>query len=66
MHLCADIHSICHNVDIDVSFSIYRRFIVPMRNGELDSKGALASIIKAEGTIQSFKVSSLPFQPKNP
>ena len=27
-----------------------------MRNGELDSKGALASIIKAEGTIQSFKV----------
>ncbi|XP_042047614.1 uncharacterized protein LOC121793641 isoform X2 [Salvia splendens] len=31
------------------------KFIVPMRNGELDSKGALAGIIKAEGTIQSFK-----------
>lgn len=31
------------------------RFIVPMRNGDLDAKGFLASIIQAEGTIESFK-----------
>ncbi|XP_057765728.1 uncharacterized protein LOC130986352 [Salvia miltiorrhiza] len=31
------------------------KFIVPMRNGELDNKGVLASIIKAEGTMESFK-----------
>ncbi|KAK7853576.1 hypothetical protein CFP56_035477 [Quercus suber] len=31
------------------------RFIVPMKNGDLDSKGLLASIIQAEGTIESFK-----------
>ncbi|CAN1296317.1 hypothetical protein LINPERPRIM_LOCUS23099 [Linum perenne] len=31
------------------------KFIVPMRNGELDSKGLLASIIQAEGTLESFK-----------
>lgn len=27
-----------------------------MKNGDLDSKGFLASIIRAEGTIESFKV----------
>lgn len=32
------------------------RFVVPMKNGDLDSKGLLASIIQAEGTIESFKV----------
>lgn len=32
------------------------RFIVPMRNGELESKGLLASIVQSEGTIESFKV----------
>ncbi|PON59512.1 Metallo-beta-lactamase [Parasponia andersonii] len=31
------------------------KFVVPMKNGDLDSKGLLASIIQAEGTIQSFK-----------
>ncbi|CDP00583.1 unnamed protein product [Coffea canephora] len=31
------------------------RFIVPMKNGDLDAKGFLASIIRAEGTIESFK-----------
>lgn len=34
------------------------RFVVPMKNGDLDSKGFLASIIQAEGTIESFKVYS--------
>ncbi|CAJ2648377.1 unnamed protein product [Trifolium pratense] len=33
------------------------KFVVAMRNGELDSKGALASIIQSEGTIESFKES---------
>nr|XP_027095538.1 uncharacterized protein LOC113715516 isoform X2 [Coffea arabica] len=32
------------------------RFIVPMKNGDLDAKGFLASIIRAEGTIESFKL----------
>lgn len=27
-----------------------------MKNGDLDSKGFLASIIQAEGTVESFKV----------
>lgn len=27
-----------------------------MKNGDLDSKGPLASIIQSEGTIESFKV----------
>ncbi|XP_042490305.1 uncharacterized protein LOC122070244 [Macadamia integrifolia] len=31
------------------------KFIVPMKNGDLDSNGFLASIIQAEGTIESFK-----------
>ncbi|XP_043717322.1 uncharacterized protein LOC122665276 [Telopea speciosissima] len=31
------------------------KFIVPMKNGDLDGKGFLASIIQAEGTIGSFK-----------
>ncbi|XP_033132855.1 probable LRR receptor-like serine/threonine-protein kinase At1g29720 isoform X3 [Brassica rapa] len=31
------------------------KFIVPMQNGDLDAKGILASIIKKEGTIESFK-----------
>lgn len=31
------------------------KFIVPIKNGDLDSKGVLASIIQAEGTIESFK-----------
>ncbi|XP_039042290.1 uncharacterized protein LOC120181173 [Hibiscus syriacus] len=31
------------------------KFIVPMKNGDLDSKGFLASIVRSEGTIESFK-----------
>ncbi|XP_019456560.1 PREDICTED: uncharacterized protein LOC109357221 isoform X2 [Lupinus angustifolius] len=31
------------------------KFVVPMRNGDLDGKGILASIIQSEGTIESFK-----------
>lgn len=31
------------------------KFIVPMRNGDLDSKGLLASIVRSEGTLESFK-----------
>ena len=27
-----------------------------MKNGDLDSKGLLASIVQAEGTVGSFKV----------
>lgn len=34
---------------------LHARFIVPMRNGDLDSKGLLSSIITKEGTIESFK-----------
>lgn len=31
------------------------KFVVPMKNGDLDSKGLLASIVRGEGTIESFK-----------
>ncbi|KAH7569866.1 hypothetical protein ACOSP7_017728 [Xanthoceras sorbifolium] len=31
------------------------KFIVPMKNGDLDSKGVLTSIIQTEGTVESFK-----------
>ncbi|KAK9021422.1 hypothetical protein V6N11_011410 [Hibiscus sabdariffa] len=31
------------------------KFIVPMKNGDLDSKGFLASVIRGEGTVDSFK-----------
>ncbi|GMY18309.1 hypothetical protein FCV25MIE_13548 [Fagus crenata] len=34
---------------------LHAKFIVPMKNGDLDGKGLLASIIQAEGTIESFK-----------
>ncbi|GAB4840260.1 hypothetical protein Ancab_021025 [Ancistrocladus abbreviatus] len=39
------------------------KFIVPMKNGDLDSKGLLASIIQAEGTVESFKELLLKEQP---
>lgn len=32
------------------------RFIVPMQNGELDSKGLLATLVRSDGTVESFKV----------
>ncbi|GAB2221528.1 hypothetical protein Drorol1_Dr00012712 [Drosera rotundifolia] len=31
------------------------KFIVPMKNGDLDAKGLLVSMIQAEGTLESFK-----------
>ncbi|ESQ33906.1 hypothetical protein EUTSA_v10009499mg [Eutrema salsugineum] len=31
------------------------KFVVPMQNGDLDAKGILASIVKKEGTMESFK-----------
>ncbi|KAE9595737.1 putative metallo-beta-lactamase [Lupinus albus] len=31
------------------------KFIVPMRNGDLDAKGILANLVQAEGTLESFK-----------
>ncbi|KAK8265698.1 hypothetical protein V6Z12_D12G194700 [Gossypium hirsutum] len=34
---------------------LHAKFIVPMKNGDLDSKGFLASIVQGEGTIESFK-----------
>ncbi|EEF33267.1 uncharacterized protein LOC8260404 [Ricinus communis] len=34
---------------------LHAKFIVPMKNGDLDAKGLLASIIRSEGTIESFK-----------
>ncbi|KAF3431810.1 hypothetical protein FNV43_RR26546 [Rhamnella rubrinervis] len=34
---------------------LHAKFIVPMKNGDLESKGLLAGIIQAEGTIESFK-----------
>lgn len=29
---------------------------MPMRNGDLDAKGLLASLIQSQGTMESFKV----------
>ncbi|XP_075507026.1 uncharacterized protein LOC142543565 isoform X1 [Primulina tabacum] len=34
---------------------LHAQFIVPMKNGDLDSKGLLSSLVKAEGTVESFK-----------
>lgn len=31
------------------------KFIVPMQNGELDSKGLLATLVQSDGTVESFK-----------
>lgn len=40
-----------------ISFlSLHYRYIVPMRNGDLDAKGFLSSLIQSEGTFESFKV----------
>ncbi|KAH9620274.1 hypothetical protein KSS87_021992 [Heliosperma pusillum] len=40
---------------VKLAKSLCARFIVPMRNGDLDSKGFLANIIQTEGTEDSFK-----------
>ena len=37
---------------------------MPMKNGDLDSKGLLASIIQTQGTIKSFEVCFLLFTGK--
>lgn len=34
---------------------LHAKFLVPMRNGDLDSKGMLATLVQAEGTMESFK-----------
>nr|KAJ0211431.1 hypothetical protein LSAT_V11C400164340 [Lactuca sativa] len=34
---------------------LHSKFVVPMKNGDLDSKGVLASLVSSEGTIESFK-----------
>ncbi|KAK1412079.1 hypothetical protein QVD17_33045 [Tagetes erecta] len=31
------------------------KYVVPMKNGDLDSKGVLARLVKSDGTIESFK-----------
>lgn len=66
--LCSCTHAICHgNNDgcscFPLSLSLCR-FVVPMRNGELESKGALTSIIKSQGTMESFKVIFFPSEKK--
>ncbi|KAF5201629.1 Metallo-hydrolase/oxidoreductase superfamily protein [Thalictrum thalictroides] len=40
---------------VQLSKLLQAKYIVPMRNGELESKGLLSSIIRAEGTMGSFK-----------
>nr|GFB32530.1 metallo-hydrolase/oxidoreductase superfamily protein [Tanacetum cinerariifolium] len=34
---------------------LHSKYVVPMKNGDLDSKGVLASIVKSDGTLESFK-----------
>ncbi|KAK8964880.1 hypothetical protein KSP40_PGU003393 [Platanthera guangdongensis] len=31
------------------------KYIVPMKNGDLNSKGILSSIVRSKGTVESFK-----------
>ncbi|CAB4264975.1 unnamed protein product [Prunus armeniaca] len=40
---------------VELAKLLHAKFIVPMTNGDLDSKGLLASLVQAEGTIESFK-----------
>ncbi|KAG8382934.1 hypothetical protein BUALT_Bualt05G0131500 [Buddleja alternifolia] len=40
---------------VRLSKLLQAKFIVPMRNGDLDSKGLLASLVESEGTLESFK-----------
>ncbi|KAL0408832.1 UNVERIFIED_CONTAM: hypothetical protein Sradi_1817600 [Sesamum radiatum] len=40
---------------VRLSKLLQAKFIVPMKNGDLDSKGLLSSLIEAQGTIESFK-----------
>uniref|UniRef100_A0A1D1XG12 UPF0173 metal-dependent hydrolase Tpet_1587 n=1 Tax=Anthurium amnicola TaxID=1678845 RepID=A0A1D1XG12_9ARAE len=41
---------------VNLAKLLQAKFIVPMKNGDLDSKGILSELIKAEGTVESFKV----------
>ncbi|PSS13420.1 TRNA-dihydrouridine synthase [Actinidia chinensis var. chinensis] len=40
---------------VQLAKTLHAKFIVPMKNGDLDSKGLLASIIQTQGTIKSFE-----------
>ncbi|XP_051122122.1 uncharacterized protein LOC127245334 [Andrographis paniculata] len=40
---------------VELAKLLKAKFVVPMKNGDLDSKGILASIVRAEGTMESFK-----------
>ncbi|KAF6137254.1 hypothetical protein GIB67_036291 [Kingdonia uniflora] len=40
---------------VQLAKMLQAKFIVTMRNGDLESKGFLASIIRCEGTMESFK-----------
>lgn len=51
-----NLHSLHFVVNNQVFFFLDSRFVVPMQNGELETKGILANIIKKEGTMESFKV----------
>eukprot|EP00268_Persea_americana_P047724 TRINITY_DN4999_c0_g1_i1.p1 TRINITY_DN4999_c0_g1~~TRINITY_DN4999_c0_g1_i1.p1 ORF type:complete len:342 (+),score=62.23 TRINITY_DN4999_c0_g1_i1:137-1162(+) len=40
---------------IKLASLLQAKYVVPMNNGDLDSKGLLSSILYSEGTIESFK-----------
>lgn len=39
--------------------NLFYRFVVTMKNGDLDSKGLLSMIVRQKGTNETFQVSSL-------
>lgn len=55
MFLTEELHVIMED-SLSLATGSCFRFIVPMQNGDLDSKGLLSSLIEAQGTIESFKV----------
>lgn len=40
---------------VNLAKLLHAKYVVPMQNGDLDSKGMLSSIINTEGTVESFK-----------
>ncbi|KAK1412081.1 hypothetical protein QVD17_33047 [Tagetes erecta] len=40
---------------VELAKLLNSKYVVPLKNGELDSKGVLASLLKSDGTIESFK-----------
>ncbi|KAM7464371.1 hypothetical protein LguiA_032492 [Lonicera macranthoides] len=40
---------------VQLAKQLCAKFIVPMKNGDLDSKGLLSSLVKSDGTVESFK-----------